>query len=253
MAGDATTPTAAEAAAATAAAEAAAAAETAAATAAAETAAAAEAAAAAAAASGDDDAGAWDHERGMATIKKLREEVKAKSKDGARVAELETKIAELERAKMTDAERVQAERDEAVQRNETLERERRDDALKLAVYDLRDEMGIADTDLAIAALDVSQVEYDQAGKPSNLEELLNALLERKPLLKTEPGTRRAPRSDGGSGTRTGPGPALTAEELEIANAHGISAERYAAMRDGDVSNVDEFIAMRKKETQQPGA
>lgn len=208
----------------------------------------------------DDDSGVWDHQRGMATIRKLRSDIAMLRADGdvshgvldraRRADELEQELKALKDAQLTEEQRIAQERDELLEQKTGWDREKRDTALRLAVHDLRDELGVADTDLAIAALDVSQVEYGPDGKPTNVEGLLTALLERKPLLKVEPGKKKAPSADGGKGSQAGPPPDLTAEELEFAKEQGISAERYAAMK--NVGNVDEFIELRKKETQ-PGS
>jgi len=182
----------------------------------------------------------------MATINKLRADLKEAKKTGAQVADLQAKIDALEAEKLTEQQRVEKERDQLLEQKTVWERERRDTTLRLAVYGLQAELGIADSDLAIAALDASQVEYDQTtGQPTNLAELLTDLLDKKPILKAADGTRRAPSADGGKGSTPKPPPNLTAEEIDFANQQGIPLDRYATMK--GVTSADEFLELRKRE------
>lgn len=191
------------------------------------------------AAPADPPADQWDHERGMATIHKLREELKEARKTGSRVGELEQKLREYEDANKTELERAQQRAAELEQEKTTWQREKRATDLKLAVYGRQTSLGIADADLAIAALDQSQVEWGEDGQPSNLDELLTDLLDRKPLLKTgSVGTKPPPSSDGGAGSGTQPPPSLTAEEVEFANQQGIPLDRYARMK--AVGSIDDW-------------
>lgn len=185
----------------------------------------------------------FDPERAQRTIQELRQ----KEREGVKAAkerdELAARLQKLEDEKLTEEQKVARERDELLEQQETWKREKRDSTLKLAVYGKQTEMGIADADLAIAALDHSQVEWSDDGQPSNVEALLNDLLERKPLLKGQPAPRTPPRSDGTQGSGSQPPPDLTAEEAEFARSQGITPERYARLK--GVQSIDDFAALDK--------
>ena len=190
----------------------------------------------------------------MALIATLRGEIKQDKADDRAVAEAKKVAGELQKvaaelqafkdAQLTEEQRVTQERDDLLAQQETWQREKRDTTLKLAVYSATAELGIADADLAIAALDHSQVEWSAEGKPENLEVLLTDLLERKPLLKTTAVPRIPPSSDGAAGSGSQTPPELTAEEAEFALQQGIPLERYAQMK--QVKSIDDFNALRRK-------
>jgi len=195
----------------------------------------------------DDD---FDKERAMALIAKLRDEAKdakAKAKDAG---EMKSRLDAIEAEKLTESERLQKERDEAVAARTTIDNERREDRIRLAVYGQRDELGLASADLAIAALDRSQVQFDEQGQPTNVADLLSALIEREPILKGTPATPRVPPTDGGAGGGAG-APDLTADELEAARLTGQSPETFAALKrakgvGGTIKVSDAIAALAKK-------
>src|SRR3990167_89804 len=53
----------------------------------------------------DDDPKTWDYERGMATITKLRDELKAAKADSKRATELETRLKEVDDASKSEEEK----------------------------------------------------------------------------------------------------------------------------------------------------
>lgn len=131
------------------------------------------------------------------------------------------------------------------QAEQTWQAERRDTMLRLAAHALKDELGVADVDLALAALDRNAVEYSETGEPANLKEQLEQLLERKPILKAQAASGGgAPILNGGSGATGGPAPALTAEELAEAKRHGMTPERYALAKQAG-GNIQEYLAQRQ--------
>ena len=186
--------------------------------------------------------GPYDEERALRLIAQLRAEVKEDKADKRRAAELETELQTIRDAQLSEEQRTAQERDRLLAEQQTWQREKRDTTLKLAVYGQQTALGIADADLAIAALDHSQVEWSDDGQPTNLEGLLTDLLERKPLLKGAPVKPAPPTSDGGKGSGSQPPPALTAEEAEFATANGIPLERYAQMK--QVKSIDDFTALK---------
>lgn len=221
--------------------------ETAAAAAAVAEKAAADAASAAAAKEGGDDAKQWDHERGMATIVKLRDELKTAKAEGRRVAELEAKLTAIEDAEKTELQR-SADQLAAYQAKETAwAAERRDTLLKLAVHTKAAELGITSPGLALAALkDAGTIEYDDQGQPSNLDEALTALLEAEPALKGVVKPRPA-GVNAGDGAGGAPPPALTAEQLAWATRLGMTAEQYAAYKTGGPTTLQDFQRIREKQ------
>lgn len=171
----------------------------------------------------------FDQDRAMALIRKLRDEVKDAKTEAAAGAQAAARLAEIEREQMTELERTKAEKADADQALAALREQRREDALRLAVYGQRDTLGIASPDLAIAALDRTRVEFDDVGQPTNVPELLEALIEREPVLKgTAPKPPPIPSTDGGRTTTVTPD--LTADELEAARTTGMTPERYAAIK-----------------------
>ena len=179
----------------------------------------------------DDDPKAWDYERGMATITKLREEAKAAQKEARRAAELEARLKEVEDRTKTEEEK-RAEKLAEYERTEAARQmELQDMRLRLAVHEKAASLGVADAELAYAALNRSEIEYDQDGDPTNIEDILKATLERHPALRaTGVPAPRAGGTDGGGGGHKGAGPSLTAEELEAARVLEMEPERYAAFK-----------------------
>lgn len=191
-----------------------------------------------------------DPARAKALIDKLREKEKAGDKAAKELAAAQAKLDAIEAEKLTEAERLQKERDEAVAARTALDSERREDRIRLAVYGQRDALGLASADLAIAALDRSQVQFDDQGQPTNVADLLTALIEREPILKGTPAKPAIPSTDGGAGGG-GSAPDLTADELEAARATGQSPERFAALKRvkgaGQAIKVTDAIAALTKQ------
>lgn len=167
-------------------------------------------------------------EGAKALIAKLREKEREGEKAAKALADAQAKLAEFEREKMTELERAKVEAEEARRAAEALAAQRREDALKLAVYQQRDALSIASPDLALAALDRGAIEFDADGQPVNVVEQLTALLEREPILKGTPAPKPPPPSDGGR--RDTAAPELTADELETARTTGIDPETYAQVK-----------------------
>lgn len=204
------------------------------------------AAADAATAAGNDDDKQWDHERGMATITKLRDELKAAKAESRRAAELETRLKAIEDAEKTELQRAQDQLAAHEAEKAQWAAERRDIALKLAVHTKAGELGITSPTLALAALkDAGTVEYDDQGQPKNLDDALTALLEAEPALKgtVKPKPASVNAGDGGGGA---PPPALTADQLAWATRLGMTPEQYAAYQTGGPTTLQDFQRIREK-------
>lgn len=190
---------------------------------------------------------AWDPERAMATITKLREQEKEGRKAAKEAEELRAKLKELEDAQLSEQEKQAKRLAELESERESWEREKRDTALLLAAHKLAPSLGIADVDLAILALDRTKVEYGKDGTPTNLQEALEALLDEKPLLKGQPTVPASkPTVNASEGTRSsGPPPQLTAAELEMAKKLGKTPDEYALWK--TVGSIDDYTRLRAQQ------
>lgn len=189
----------------------------------------------------------WDHERGMATITKLRDELKIAKADSRKAAELESRLKAIEDAEKTELQRAT----DLISAHEAEKQgwaaERRASALKLAVHTKAAELGISSPTLALAALkDAGDIEYDDSGQPSNLDAALTALLEAEPALRgvVKP---RAPGTNAGDGATPAPAPALTADQLIWAAKLNMTPETYAAYNTGGATTLEEFKRIREKQ------
>ncbi len=173
----------------------------------------------------DDDA--FDKERALTTIRKLREAEKEGKDAKRRLAELETKLAEFEQRDLSDKEKLE-------KRNAELEAKVADAQKQLRQANLlaelaKPEHGIVNA--AAAAKLINGVEYGDDGTPANLDDVLPAFLEQNAFLKGTPAKpNSAPDVDAGKGAGDAKPPALTAEELAAAQATGKTPEQFAAFK-----------------------
>lgn len=146
-------------------------------------------------------------------------------------------LATLKAAQLTDQERLQQERDQAIAEAADARRMRQE-AFLLAEL-AKSEHGIVDAEAAAAL--ISGVEYGDDGRPTNAAERITALLEAKGFLKasdTPPPPRPAPNVNPG-GTQPGAdGPKLEPEEVRMAERLGMSLEKYAALK--EVRTADDY-------------
>jgi hypothetical protein len=133
----------------------------------------------------------FDQERAMALITKLRGEVKDAKADKRKQTELETRLREIEDAQLSEQQRVEKERDELKAEKDAWEKDREETNLRLAVYSQQQTLGIADADLAIAALNRASIVWED-GKPTNIQDVLTDLLTQKPILRGIPQAAPAP-------------------------------------------------------------
>lgn len=186
----------------------------------------------------------WDKARGMATINKLRDEIRDLKAAKKRSSDLEKKLRELEDANKTEEQR-RVERLAELEAAETARTgELRNLKLRLAVYQKAGELGITDPDLAVAALNNADVAFDENGDPGNLDDVLAGLVDKHPALKGGGTAKKAAAAatDAGAGNTPKKGPALTGEELQAAADLGMSPERYAAFK--DAKTLDDYQRIR---------
>lgn len=174
----------------------------------------------------------FDRDLAMDTIRKQRASERQAIQ---RAKELEAKLREYEQAQLTEQERQARELADLQARQFDWERDTQEARLEAAFYKAAADpkLGVADPELAYAVIDRDQVEYDEAGRPTNLPDLITSLLDAKPLLRTtnQQATQPAPaRIDAAAGHGTPNGPTLTADEVEAAQMMGMTPERYAALK-----------------------
>lgn len=155
-------------------------------------------------------------------VERLRKEAansRVKNKEMAEeLASLKAKVQENEDANLNEWERVQKERDNALKRAEQLEALSNKRSLDYEAVVLANKLGIVDPDAAVRLLDTGDIEWNEAGKPTNLQSLMESLLEKKPYLKaqTKPPVPdlTATNSASTSGRTDSRGSALTLEEIK---------------------------------------
>ena len=120
-------------------------------------------------------------------IKRLRDE---NAKWRLQVREQEERVKALEREKMTEADRVKAERDEAVQQLAAAREQARIESLTSQAVRVGAQMGLNDPDDAIRLIPASAITYDpETGQPNNVADLVQQLITDKPYLAKQ-ATRR---------------------------------------------------------------
>lgn len=134
------------------------------------------------------------------------------------------RLKDLEKEKLTDTERLQKERDEAVARANTAEEISRQRVLRAEVKITAAELKFHDPDDAFRHIDPKAITVDDDGLPTNVKSLLEELVKAKPYLtKTE--------SDGGAGPTRTPDPAKrTKDDLVTSTEKELrQSGRYSSM------------------------
>lgn len=136
----------------------------------------------------------------------------------AEVEALKAKVQENDDANLNEWERVQKERDNLADQVKKLTDTASKRSLDYEAVVLANKLNIVDPDAAVRLLDRSDIEWDEAGKPTNLQTLMEALIEKKPYLKgqTKPvvpdlGASNSASTSGRTDSRGG---ALTLEEIK---------------------------------------
>lgn len=100
----------------------------------------------------------------------------------ARLRELEAKVRQSEEAQLSEQERLRKRLAELERRELEWQRERQETVLRYEVQLAASRLGIVDPEAAWRLLDLAELEFDEDGRPRNLEQVLRALIKRKPYL-----------------------------------------------------------------------
>ncbi|GIV63927.1 MAG: phage scaffolding protein [Chloroflexota bacterium] len=112
-------------------------------------------------------------------VRKLRAEAAEYRK---RLRELESKVKAEEEAKMTEQERLQKRIAELERKEIEYQQSIQARTLEYEVKLHAAQLGVVDSEAAYRLLDLKQVEFDEDGKPVNIEKVLKALIAAKPYL-----------------------------------------------------------------------
>lgn len=112
-------------------------------------------------------------------VRKLRAEAAEYRK---RLRELEGKVKADEEAKLTEQERLQKRLAELERKETEYQMALQARTLEYEVKLRAAQLGIVDPDAAYRLLDLKQIEFDEDGRPANLDKVLKALITAKPYL-----------------------------------------------------------------------
>lgn len=138
--------------------------------------------------------------------------------------ELDDLKSQIETEKLSEKERLEKRVAELQNAQEVSNRQHQERAINYEVRLQATQIGIIDTDAAVKLLDWSELEFNEDGSPSNVEELLKKLIKNKSYLLGKPAN--------GSGGATNPSRSSSTgvKELTWAVITSMSAEEYTARR-----------------------
>lgn len=166
----------------------------------------------------DDDLGPGGT-AALAAERKARKEFEKKAKDA------QAKLDAIEAEKLTDAQKLQKKADDG-ERLATAATEKLRKANLIAA--LADK-GLAGAKAKAAARLLDGVEYDDSDEPKNLDDVIKAAKAEYGDDMFKAAKPAAPKiNGGGGGGGDDDAPTLTAEELRMAKAFGMTAKEYAA-------------------------
>ncbi len=112
-------------------------------------------------------------------VRKLRAEAAEHRK---KRRELEEILRQLEDAKLSETERLQKRLAELEKQIADYERERQERTLKYETMLVASRLGIVDPEAAYKLLDLADIDFDEDGRPKNIEKALRDLLAKRPYL-----------------------------------------------------------------------
>ncbi len=179
---------------------------------------------------------AFDAERAMSLIRKLRQEAKEATAQMKELEQLRAEKKAADEAKLSEQER-QANRIkqlEAEVEHERTERQERTNRYEVQLHAAK--LGIVDPEAAVKLLDWGQLEYDADGRPSDVDKALKQLVKDRPYLAGAPAAQVA-ATNGATRASTPGSRVYTAAELAdrafyVAHRDDI----VKAMREGRVTN-----------------
>lgn len=124
----------------------------------------------------------FDRERALATIRKLREQEKLARQLAKELEEKKRALSAYEQEKLSEKERLERKLAELEQANASLLTEIQQARLQSAIERHAARLGIVDPEAAAVLIDRAAVEFDEDGRPANVEALLKDLIKAKPYL-----------------------------------------------------------------------
>lgn len=180
--------------------------------------------------SDDDKSGKDDQDSELAEARrKLAEANKEARKYRHERNDARKALEEREAAELSDLEKEKKRADDAEAKFGATMTTIQDANLKVALAE--SEHPIVDIETASMLLRNRGIEFDDDGKPQDVSEAIDGLVEDKAFLVGS-GTRRAGGSSNAGSDDTGNGgPALSADEMQIAKSFGMTAEEYSEYKD----------------------
>lgn len=125
-------------------------------------------------------------EQALKEYKKMQTALKKANLESAqrriKLKELEEFKTKIDSERMDNVERLQSERDTWQNKYAALEREHQEFKVKTKFSEISSQMGIVDPDVVSKLVNWADIEYDDSGMPTNIQNLLKDLIEKKPYL-----------------------------------------------------------------------
>lgn len=193
-------------------------------------------------ATGDDEPLGEPGRRALEDERQKRRDAEKRAKDA------EKKAADLEAEKLTDDEKRNKRLAELEASEASWNQERRQLRIEQGIARLAGKLKLVDVETVARLVDPAKVTFDDSGSPTNIEEVVTAIVTDKPFLATTAAPPPPPAGgiNAGDGLTSQPPPNLTADELAAAKAAGMDPAKYAALR--GKTTLGEWQASQPKTT-----